>query len=184
MIRRPCTGFLTRPNACLPACLPPCLRLPVCVYLSVSVIRGRGRPHRRLCLIWLIDWLYWFELLSIGVRWLWSSGAPPSEALSWFGDGPISKLWFNSIDRLIKSFVVFAGWSFDRSSSGSGNGRRLVLATVIWFWWRSSYSGDGLLVTAVWFWWRSSGSGDGRLVLGRSSGSSNGHLVLATVIWF
>jgi hypothetical protein len=47
-----------------------------------------------------------------------------------FGDGPISKLWFNSIDRLIESFVVFAGWSFERSSSGSGNGR-LVLATVL-----------------------------------------------------
>ena len=26
-----------------------------------------------------------------------------------FGDGPISKLWFNSIDRLIESFMVFAG---------------------------------------------------------------------------
>jgi hypothetical protein len=37
------------------------------------------------------------------------------------------------IDRLIESFVVFAGWSFERSSSGSGNGH-LVLATVVWFW--------------------------------------------------
>jgi len=108
MIRRPCTDFLTRPSACLPACLlaclpaclsaclpvlpvlpaypaypacpacptcpayptvlpvctclsvPTCLCLPVCAclscllvyaYLSVSVIRGRGRPDRRLCLI-------------------------------------------------------------------------------------------------------------------------------------
>ena len=59
---------------------------------------------------------------------------------------------------MIKSFIVFAGWSFDRSSSGSGDGR-LVLG-------RSS-----------------SGSGNGRLVLGRSSsGSSNGHLVLATAL--
>jgi hypothetical protein len=30
---------------------------------------------------------------------------------------------------LIESFVVSAGWLFERSSSGSGNGR-LVLATV------------------------------------------------------
>ena len=34
----------------------------------------------------------------------------------------ISKLWFNSIDRSIESFVVFAGWLFERRSSGSGNG--------------------------------------------------------------
>jgi hypothetical protein len=54
--------------------------------------------------------------------------------------------------------VVFAGWLFKRSSSGSGNGR-LVLG-------RSS-----------------SGSGNGRLVLGRSSsGSGNGRLVLATAL--
>ncbi len=42
----------------------------------------------------------------------------------------ISKLWFNSIDRSIESFVVFAGWLFERRSSGSGNGR-LVLVTVL-----------------------------------------------------
>src|SRR6266568_2796162 len=34
----------------------------------------------------------------------------------------ISKLWFNSIDQSIESFVVFAGWLFERRSSGSGNG--------------------------------------------------------------
>ena len=46
--------------------------------------------------------------------------------------------------------MVFAGWLFERSSSGSGNGRlvlgwlsssgdsRLVLAMVVWFWQRSS----------------------------------------------
>ena len=54
-----------------------------------------------------------------------------------FGDGPISKLWFNSIDQLIESFVVFASWLFEQPSSGSGNGR-LVLVTVVWFWRRSS----------------------------------------------
>ena len=54
--------------------------------------------------------------------------------------------------------MVFAGWLFKRSSSGSGSGR-LVLG-------RSS-----------------SGSGNGRLVLGRSSsGSGNGRLVLATAL--
>src|SRR5271170_1361215 len=47
-----------------------------------------------------------------------------------FGGGPILRLWFNSTDRLIESFVVFAGWLFELSSSGSGNGR-LVLATVL-----------------------------------------------------
>jgi hypothetical protein len=41
IIRRPCTDFLTRPSACLPACLPVCLSacLPVCLsacaYLSM-----------------------------------------------------------------------------------------------------------------------------------------------------
>ena len=76
------------------------------------------------------------------------------------------------IGQLIELFVVFAGWSFKRSPSSSGNGR-LVL-------WQSSSSGDGRLVlaTVVWFWRRSSGSGDGRLVLGRSSGSGDGRLVL------
>ena len=34
-----------------------------------------------------------------------------------------------SIDRSIELFVVFAGWSFGRSS---------VLATVVWFWSQSS----------------------------------------------
>ena len=64
-------------------------------------------------------------------------------------------------DRLIESFVVFAGWSFERSSSSSGNGRlvlgqssssgdgRLVLATVVWFWRRSSGSSDSPLLAAV-----------------------------------
>jgi len=73
-----------------------------------------------------------------------------------FGNGPISKLWFNSIDRSIKSFVVFAGWLFERSSSSSGNGR-LVLG-------------------------RSSSSSNGCLALGRSSSSGNGRLVLAMVL--
>jgi hypothetical protein len=56
------------------------------------------------------------------------------------------------IDQLIKSFVVFAGWLFERSLSSSGNGR-LVLATVVWFWRRLSGSGDGrlVLVMVVWF---------------------------------
>ena len=35
-----------------------------------------------------------------------------------------------SIDQSIELFVVFAGWLFERSSSGSGNGR-VVLATVL-----------------------------------------------------
>src|SRR5271170_6103243 len=49
-----------------------------------------------------------------------------------FGGGPILRLWFNSTDRLIESFVVFAGWLFELSSSGSGNGR-LVLAAVLFY---------------------------------------------------
>jgi hypothetical protein len=40
-------------------------------------------------------------------------------------------------DRSIELFVVFAGWSFEWRSSGSGDGR-LVLATVVWFWSQSS----------------------------------------------
>jgi len=57
--------------------------------------------------------------------------------------------------------VVFAGWLFERSSSSSGNGclalgrssssgdGRLVLATVVRFWRRSSGSGNGPLLAAV-----------------------------------
>src|SRR5712675_1106126 len=62
-----------------------------------------------------------------------------------------------SIDQF-ESFVVFAGWLFERSSSSSGNGC-LALG-------------------------RSSGSGNGRLVLVRSSSSGDGRLVLVTVVWF
>src|ERR1700722_20013497 len=68
MIHRPCANFLTRPSTCLPVLLvlpilpsyllvPTYLCLPVvptCLYLpSISVIRGRGRPDQRLCLIQL-----------------------------------------------------------------------------------------------------------------------------------
>ena len=54
--------------------------------------------------------------------------------------------------------MVFAGWLFRQSSSGSGNGC-LVLGRSL------------------------SGSGNGHLVLGRSlSGSGNGRLVLATAL--
>ena len=40
------------------------------------------------------------------------------------------KALVNSVNRLIELFVVFAGWLFKRSSSGSSNGR-LVLVTVL-----------------------------------------------------
>src|ERR1700685_3109091 len=48
-------------------------------------------------------------------------------------------------DRLIGSFVAFAGRSFEQWSSSSGD-RRLVLPTVVWFWRRSSgcHSGASL----------------------------------------
>jgi hypothetical protein len=72
----------------------------------------------------------------MAVRWLyirivvvWGASLGDLDSIQ-FGDGPILRLWFNSIDRSIESFVVFAGWLFERSSSGSGNGR-LVLATVL-----------------------------------------------------
>jgi hypothetical protein len=52
------------------------------------------------------------------------------------------KLWFNSIDRLIESFVVFAAWLFKRLLSGSGNGR-LILGQS------SSGSSNGCLVLAM-----------------------------------
>ena len=101
IIRRPCTD-LTRPSACVPACLPTA---------SVSgLIRGRSRPDQRLIDSNRSLWPF------AGCTFEWqSSGVPPQEALIRFGDGPILKLWFNSIDQLIKSFVVFAGWSFERS---------------------------------------------------------------------
>ena len=63
-----------------------------------------------------------------------------------FGSGPILRLWFNSTDRLIELFVVFAGWLSELSSSGSSNGR---LATVVWRRRRSSGSGDGRLVPVI-----------------------------------
>ena len=49
----------------------------------------------------------------------------------------MSRLWFDSIDRLNRSQCSLAGCS---------NGRCLVLVTVIWFSRRSSGSGDGRLV--------------------------------------
>jgi hypothetical protein len=58
-----------------------------------------------------------------------------------FGDGLISRLWFDSIDRLNRSCCSLAGRSngcrLVLPSSGSGD-RRLVLATVVWFWPQSS----------------------------------------------
>src|SRR6266567_4702407 len=72
----------------------------------------------------------------MAVRWLyirmvviWGASLGGLDSIR-FGGGPILRLWFNSTDRLIKSFVVFAGWLFEPSSSGSGNSR-LVLATVL-----------------------------------------------------
>jgi len=54
----------------------------------------------------------------------------------------------NSIDRINsnRSLRPFAGCTFKRWLSGSGDGR-LAPATVVWFWRRS---------TVVWFWQRSS----------------------------
>ena len=69
-----------------------------------------------------------------------------------------NKLSLISIKRLIRWFELFGFglmkalgsravvvWFYDR--------RRLVLATVVWFWRRLSGSGDGclVLVTVVWF---------------------------------
>src|SRR6266567_4507642 len=114
----------------------------------------------------------------MAVRWLyirmvviWGASLGGLDSIR-FGSGPILRLWFNSTDRLIELFVVFAGWLSELSSSGSSNGC-LVLVTVVWFWRRSSGDGDGrlVLVTAVWFWRRSPSSSDGRLVL-------------VTVVWF
>jgi len=72
----------------------------------------------------------------MAVRWLyirmvvvWGASLGGLDSIR-FGGGPILRLWFNSTDRLIESFVVFAGWLFEPSSSSSGNGR-LVLATVL-----------------------------------------------------
>ena len=92
-------------------------------------------------------------------------------------------------DRSIESFVVFAGWLFERSSSGSGNSHLVLTTTVVWFLRRPSGSGDGrpVLATVVRF-----GDGrlvlttvvrfyDGRPVLRRSSGSDHSPL-LATVL--
>ena len=142
MIRRPCTDFPTRPNACLPVCLPACLYvcmsvcLSVClsVYLSVCLsvylylpiyICNLGeRSAQSKALLDSIDCIDSNRSLRPFASCTFkqqSSGVPSQEVLIQFGDGPISKLQLNLIDRLIKSFIVFAGWLFNQSSSGFSN---------------------------------------------------------------
>ena len=135
-------AYLSMPTVC--ACrLCYCLCLPVC-NLGERSARSKAPPNLIVC----IDSNRSLRPFAGCTFERWSSGVPPYEALIRFGDGPISKLWFNSIDRLIESFVAFAGRSFERWPSGSGDGR-LVLATVVWFWRRSSGSGDSPLLAAV-----------------------------------
>jgi len=65
----------------------------------------------------------------------------------------------NSIDRINsnRSLRPFAGCTFERWLSGSGDGR-LALTTVVWLWRRS---------TVVWFWRRSSAGCRSGASLGR-----------------
>ena len=114
--------------------------LLACLPVSMSdLILRRGRPHRRL---WLIRIVPYSRSLAVDLDGGYLGASLGGLDSIRFGSGPILRLWFNSTDRLIESFVVFAGWLPELSSSGSSNGR-LVLATVVWFWRRSSGS--------VWF---------------------------------
>src|ERR1700684_2777819 len=90
----------------------------------------------------------------MGVRWLyiqtvvvWGASLGGLDSIR-FGDGLISRLWFDSIDRLNRLWCSLASRSNVRS-----NGCRLVLATVVWFWQRSSGSGNGRLVLATVLCW-------------------------------
>jgi len=113
MICWPCADFLTRPSACLPAYLfylsePACaclLCLPVYAYLSVSVIWGRGRPDRRICLIRSrLIVLIWIVFYGHSLAVCLNGGAL-------FGNGLILRLWFDLIWS-IESIV----WFWRRSS--------------------------------------------------------------------
>ena len=59
----------------------------------------------------------------MAVRWLYIWTMVVWGA-SWFDlvMGPYQSSGSITIDQLIESFVMFAGWLFERSSSGSGNG--------------------------------------------------------------
>jgi len=114
----------------LPTCLCYCLCLPVC-NLGERSARSKALPDlidRLIVLIRLIDW---FESFFIGVRWLyvwtvvvWGASLGGLNSIR-FGDGLILRLWFDSIDRLNRSWCSLAGRS---------NGCSLDLATVVWFW--------------------------------------------------
>ena len=73
----------------------------------------------------------------MAVRWLyiqtvvvWGASLGGLDSIWRWADIEALVQFDQSIDRSIESFVVFAGWLFEQSSSGSGNGR-LVLATVL-----------------------------------------------------
>ena len=158
----PICTYLSIPTClCLPVytylSIPTCLYLPNCAYLSMpaclylpsvppvcatvytylSVIWGKGRPDQRLCLIQLIV-LIRIVLYGRSLAVYLNGGRlgcfPRGLDLIWRRADIKALVQFDrSIDRLIESFVVFAAWLFKRSSSGSGNGCRLVLARVVWF---------------------------------------------------
>ena len=109
---------------CLPTCLP--AYLPACPCQCLIQFRGGVGP---------IEGSDLFESFSMGVRWLyiqtvvvWGASLGGLDSIR-FGNGLISRLWFNSIDRLNRSWCSLASRSNADRSNGSGDGR-LVLATV------------------------------------------------------
>ena len=151
-----CTDFLTRASACLHACLPTCLSVCLClpvydclcllsvptclclfvytyrlcllsVYAYLSVIWGKGRPDRRLCLIRLIVLIrivLYGRSLAVHLNG-GRLGCLPRRP--WFDSATgryRSSSSIRSIDWLNRSWCLPAGRS---------NGRRLVLVTVVWF---------------------------------------------------
>ena len=135
-----CTYRLYLPVYTYCLCLPVyayCLYLPsvppVCtVYAYLSVIWGKGRPDRRLRLIWLfilIQTVLYGRSLAVH-----SNGGR-------LGCLP-RRPWFDSAtgryqsSGSIRSIDWLNRWW--RLLDGRSNGGRLVLATVVWFWRQSS----------------------------------------------
>ena len=116
---------------CLPiytSCICYCLYLPVC-NLGERSARSRAPPNAINRLIVLIRMVLYGRSLAVdsnGGR----LGCLPRRP--WF-DSATGRYWssgpIRSIDRLNHSW---------RSLDGRSNGGRLVLATVVWFWQRSS----------------------------------------------
>ena len=143
MIRRPCTDFLTKPSACLPACPPACP--PACLPACLLACLPACLPAcLRQCLVQfgggvgLIEGSDWFESFSMTIRWLyirtvvvWGASLGGLNSIRWRANIKALVQFDRSIDWIVRGVY----WL-------------VVRTVVVWFWQRSSGSGDGRLLPA------------------------------------